>query len=71
MSADLIRQILKTGECPVCKASIVSDEEMAGYFCSEDKSHFDLKVIFHGGEKIEAILNGKNVPEEDLKEIDW
>ena len=71
MSIELIKQVLETGECPECKAAIVSAEDMSGYYCSEDKSHFDLKVIFHGGEKIEAILNGKKVPDEDLKEIEW
>lgn len=71
MSTHLIKEVLKTGECPQCQAQIVSSEDMAHFYCEQIPEHFDLKVTFEGGEKIHATLNGEEVPDEDLKDIDW
>lgn len=71
MDSDIIKQVLKTGECPECQAPIIATEDMSGYYCEQNRVHFDLKVEFHGGESISATLNGKAVPAEDLKDIEW
>lgn len=71
MDTDLIRKVLASGECPNCQAPVVSDEDMTTYYCQQDRSHYELKVKFHGGEKITATLNGKPVDEDKLREIEW
>ncbi len=71
MSIDLIKEILETGECPVCHATIIFDDELNTYFCEKDKSHITLEVKFKGGESIEAILNGEKIPGDQLKDIEW
>ena len=71
MSLDAIKFVLESGECPTCKAEVTSDDTMTSFLCSKDGSHFTLQVTFHGGEKITAKLNGQEVPEDELKKIDW
>ncbi|MCY3411081.1 MAG: hypothetical protein INQ03_05515 [Candidatus Heimdallarchaeota archaeon] len=71
MSVDSIKAVLDSGECPHCQAPIISDEDMTTYHCEQSREHFELKVTFHGGEKITAILNGKEVDETQLREIEW
>ncbi len=68
---DNIKLVLSSGECPECQASVVSDQEMTTYYCEQARSHFELKVVFHGGEKITATLNGVEVDESKLREIEW
>lgn len=71
MSAQPIREVLNSGECPVCKAEIITNDTMTNYFCSDDETHFNLEVEFHGGEKMTAKLNDKPVPQDELEELDW
>jgi len=71
MLIDQIKKVLSTGECPKCQATVDSDDEMTTFICTEDRTHFELRVTFHGGEKITATLNGEAVEEEKLKEIEW
>ena len=68
---DSIKKVLESGECPECQAQVISDEDMTTYFCEQDRAHFELKVTFHGGEKITAVLNGEDVDEALLREIEW
>ncbi|MDH5400997.1 MAG: hypothetical protein OEY49_00790 [Candidatus Heimdallarchaeota archaeon] len=71
MSSDPIKFVLETGKCPTCDNLIISNEDMTSYHCENSRDHFDLKVTFHGGEKMTATLNGNDVPENELAEIDW
>ena len=52
MDIDNIKMVLDSGECPECQAVVVSDEDMTTYYCEQNREHFELKVTFHGGEKI-------------------
>jgi len=71
MSTEPIKDVLNSGKCPRCDASIVTDDKMTSYFCESDKSHFLLEVVFHGGEKMTATLNGNPVPQDELEELEW
>ena len=71
MSTQPIKEVLNSGECPRCGSEIITDETMTSYFCATDKTHFDLQVTFHGGEKMTATLNGQPVPQEELEELEW
>ena len=71
VSTQTIKKVLDSGECPNCGAEIITDDTMTSYFCASDKAHFNLEIKFHGGEKMTARLNGKEVPKEDLDQLDW
>ena len=71
MLVDRIKSVLETGECPECMALVISDEDMTTYFCPENRQHFELMVKFHGGERIEAMLNGTKVDDEAVQDLEW
>lgn len=71
MSTEPIKSVLDSGKCPECGAGIDTDDTMTSYFCENDKSHFDLQVTFHGGEKMTATLNDNPVPQDELEELEW
>jgi len=69
MSAELIKQVLNSGECPICKTEVEFRNDI--YECPADTSHFKLKISFEGGEKITANLNDTVIPPEQLQGIEW
>ena len=71
MTSEKIKEVLSSGTCPRCKAEVVAAEGMKEYYCSNDKSHFHLEIIFHGGLTLTARLNGIEVSPDDLKGIEW
>ncbi len=71
MTSDKIKEVLSSGTCPRCNSEVVAAEGMKEYYCSKDKSHFHLEVMFHGGLTLSARLNGVEIPQEDLQEIEW
>ena len=70
MAHELIKTMLNSGECPICNAQIKSRDDLSGYYCSES-DHFDLRVKLLGGEKVEVVLNGEKVSDEELVGIEW
>ena len=70
MANELIKTMLEKGECPICNAQIMPRDDLSGYYCTES-DHFDLKVKLLGGEKVEVILNGEKVSDEELEGIEW
>ena len=71
MTTERIKMVLDSGECPECQAPVESDESMTTFRCVQNEDHFKLVVTFHGGEKITATLNDKDVDEEELSKIEW
>ena len=73
MSSAIIKEVLKSGVCPECSGDIVTlyGESMTRFQCTRTDLHFKLEVWFKGGNKITAKLNDKDVPEDELNEIDW
>jgi len=71
VSAEDIKKVLNSGTCPSCGSEVIVTEGMKEYYCSKDKSHFDLEISFKGGEEVIAKLNGNVLPHEDIKDIEW
>ncbi|MHA2251108.1 MAG: hypothetical protein ACXAD7_12155 [Candidatus Kariarchaeaceae archaeon] len=73
MSDDIIKKVLASGVCPSCNGEIQTayGEPVTIFTCQADKTHFQLEVEFHGGEKIIAKLNGKDVSQDELEGIEW
>lgn len=73
MSKEIIKKVLASGLCPNCNGDLgtIYRETLTIFQCQLDETHFKLEVSFHDGEKITASLNGVNVPDDELAEIDW
>ncbi|OLS26515.1 MAG: hypothetical protein HeimC2_14640 [Candidatus Heimdallarchaeota archaeon LC_2] len=71
MSSETIKEVLSSGTCPKCKSEVVAAEGMKEYYCTKDKSHFHLEIMFHGGLTLTARLNGVEISSDDLQGIEW
>ncbi len=73
MSVEDIKKMLETGKCPYCDATVQMDEsEMTVYKCGSNPNHFTLEVDFGpDGNTLNAKLNDKPLPENELQQITW
>ncbi|MHA2097202.1 MAG: hypothetical protein ACW99A_00840 [Candidatus Kariarchaeaceae archaeon] len=71
MTSEQIKTVLDSGVCPTCKSEVLAAKGMKVYYCTKDKSHFHLEVMFHGGLSISAKLNGIEISSEELRDIEW